>query len=299
MDKALAAKTLKTVKENSPKRNFKQSIDLIINLKDLDLKKQEQQLNTFVTLHHSSGKKVSVCALVSPELEKAAKEACDEVILAESFARYKDKKEIKKLANRHDFFIAQANIMPQIATIFGRVFGPRGKMPNPKMGGILAPNANIRLLCEKLGKTVKIAARSEPAVKCMVGKEDSNEGEVIDNMLTIYNSVIHLLPNEKHNVKNVMLKLTMGPAFAMGEESKEQEDEGTRARSGANSVGRGKKGKARKKETKKTGPIGEKQEPKPEESAEEKPKQESKENKAKEKARKPKKSKEPKKESGQ
>ncbi|MBI2207962.1 50S ribosomal protein L1 [Candidatus Woesearchaeota archaeon] len=289
MDKALAAKTLKTVKENSPKRNFRQSIDLIINLKDLDLKKQEQQLNTFVTLHHSSGKKVSVCALVGPELEKAAKEVCDEVILAESFNRFRDKKEIKKLANKHDFFIAQANIMPQIATTFGRVFGPRGKMPNPKMGGILPPNANVRQLCEKLGKTVKIATKNEPAIKCMVGKEDSDEGEVIDNILTIYNSVIHTLPNEKHNVKNVMLKLTMGPAFAMGEESKELEAEGARTKSGANSVGKGKKGKARKKQAERAGAKEEKprQELKPEESAEKK---------AKEKTQRPKKNQEPKKE---
>ena len=272
MDKALVAKTLKTVKENSPKKNFKQSIDLIINLKEWDLKKQEQQLNTFVTLHYSNGKKVSVCALVGPELEKAAKEACDEVILAESFSRFRDKKEIKKIATKHDFFVAQANIMPQIATTFGRVFGPRGKMPNPKMGGILPPNANIRQLCEKLGKTVKIAAKSEPAIKCMVGKEDSGDEDVIDNIITIYNFVIHSLPNEDHNVKNVMLKLTMGPAFVIGQETKEQEDEGTRTKFGANSVGKGKKGEAKKKEAKKM-PAGEKPEPEPEKSAKKKVKE--------------------------
>ena len=264
MDKALAAKTLKTVKENSPKRNFRQSIDLIINLTGIDLKKQEQQLNTFITLHNGSGKKVSVCALVGPELEKQAKEVCDEVILAEEFARFKDKKLIKKLATKHDFFVSQANLMPQIATAFGRVLGPRGKMPNPKMGGILPPNANIRQLYEKLGKTVKIATKNEPCIKCMVGKEDSNEEEVIDNILTIYNSVIHLLPNEKHNVKNIMLKLTMGPAFVMGEEAKEQETEA-----------KGKKGKARKKEAKKPEAKEPKQEMKkeeaePEESAQKK-----------------------------
>ena len=282
MDKALAAKTLKTVKENSPKKNFRQSIDLIINLKDLDLKKPEQQLNTFVTLHSSNARKVSVCALVGPELEKAAKEVCDETILAENFARYKDKKELKKLANKHDFFIAQASIMPQIATAFGRVFGPRGKMPNPKMGGILAPNANIRQLYEKLGKTVKVATKNEPCIKCMVGKEDSNEEEVIDNILTIYNSVIHSLPNEKHNVKNVMLKLTMGPAFVMGQE-KEQAAEA-----------KGKKGKSRKAETKEV--LG--QSPAP--TALEKPKPELLEKPTEKKtAQKPKKKAEAKKESGQ
>ena len=57
MDKQLIADTLKKVKENSPKRNFKQNIDLIINLKDLDLKKAEHQVNMFVTLQHDTGKR--------------------------------------------------------------------------------------------------------------------------------------------------------------------------------------------------------------------------------------------------
>ena len=256
MDKLLIAKTLELVKANSPKKNFKQSIDLIINLKDIDLKKQEHQLNTFVTLHNST-KKVSVCAFVGPELEKSAKDACDETILAESFPRFKEKKEIKKLANKHDFFVAQANIMPQIATVFGRVLGPRGKMPNPKIGGILPPNANLKPLYEKLAKTVKVATRNEPVVKCMVGKEDSSPDEVADNILTVYNAVINSLPNEKHNVKNVMLKLTMGPAFAIRAQENEEGD-------------KDRKGKHKKTEAKKSDSTTEKRESNPEQLEKEK-----------------------------
>ncbi len=221
MDKQIIAKTLKTLKENSPKRNFKQSIDLIINLKDIDLKKTEQQINMFVTLHHDIGKKVSVCALVGPELQENAKEVCDEVVLADQFDKFKGKKELKKLANKHDFFVSQANIMPKVATVFGRFLGPRGKMPNPKMGGVLPPNANIKPLYEKLKKTVLLATKNEPVVRCMVGKEDTNEEHVVDNILTIYNSIVQKLPNEKQNVKSVVLKYTMSPAFKIGEEQKE------------------------------------------------------------------------------
>ena len=218
MDKQLIANTLKTVKENSPKRNFKQSIDLIITLKDLDLKKTEHQINTFVTLQHDTGKKASVCALVGPELEKNAKEVCDQVILSDQFDKFKDKKEIKKLANIHEFFISQANIMPKVATVFGRYLGPKGKMPNPKIGGVLPPNANIKQIYDKLSKTIILATKNEPTIKCIIGKEDSNEDQVIDNALTIYNNLLQKLPNEKQNVKKVMLKLTMGPVFVVGED---------------------------------------------------------------------------------
>jgi|TARA_Y100000310_G_scaffold343406_1_gene450892 large subunit ribosomal protein L1 len=222
MDKTLIAKTLKTVKENSPKKNFKQSIDLVINLKGIDLKKTEQQINIFTTLHHDAGKKISVCAFVDSDLEKNAKEACDEVILADQFVKFKDKKEIKKLGNKHDYFVSQANIMSKVATVFGRVLGPKGKMPNPKLGGVLPPNANVKQLYEKLKKTVNLATKNEPTIKCMVGKEDSSEEEVVDNILTIYNSVIQKLPNEAQGIKSVILKLTMGPSFRVGEEPQKE-----------------------------------------------------------------------------
>lgn len=223
MDKKLIAITLKELKENSPKRNFKQSIDLILNLKGLDLKKAEHQINMFATLHYDTGRKISVCALIGPELESKAKEACDEVILLDQFAKFKDKKEIKKLAGKHDFFIAQANIMPKIATVFGRFLGPKGKMPNPKIGCILPPNANVKPLIDKLTKTVSLATKNEPTVKCRVGEEEMNDDDVVDNILTVYNTVLHKLPNEKQNVKSVMLKLTMGPAFFIGKKEEKQD----------------------------------------------------------------------------
>lgn len=176
----------------------------------------------FITLQHDTGKKVSICALVGPELENSAKEACDQVILQDEFDKFKGKAEIKKLTNKHDFFIAQASVMPKIATVFGRFLGPKGKMPNPKIGSVLPPNANVKPLIDKLRKTVNLATKNEPTIKCMVGKEDSND-DIIDNILTVYNSVIQKLPNEHQNVKNVLLKLTMGPTFVVGKEEKKDD----------------------------------------------------------------------------
>lgn len=217
MDKEQIQAAIAKAKDISGKRNFKQSFDLIINLKGLDVKKQEHQVDTFITLPHVRGKKVKVCALVAAELESQAKNVCDSAILSDNFEKYKDKKEIKKLANSFDFFIAQANIMPKVATAFGRVFGPRGKMPNPKSGAVVAPNANLKPLYEKFQRTVRATTKSAPLIQCAIGTEDMNQNDIAENALTVYSSLLQVLPNEKHNIKDIYIKLTMGKPVKVGE----------------------------------------------------------------------------------
>ena len=217
MDKEQIQAALAKAKDISDKRNFKQTYDLIINLRGLDLKKQEHQIDAFITLPHSRGKKVKVCALVGAELEEQAKSIFDSTILSDNFEKYKDKKEIKKIANSFDFFIAQANIMPKVATTFGRVFGPRGKMPNPKSGGVVPPNANLKPLYEKFQRTIRATNKTSPLIQCPIGTEDMNPDDVAENALTVYNSLLQLLPNEKHNIKDIYVKLTMGKPIKVGE----------------------------------------------------------------------------------
>ncbi|MFH1642194.1 MAG: 50S ribosomal protein L1 [Nanoarchaeota archaeon] len=213
MNKKLIQEILKTVKEKTSKRNFKQSVDMIVVCTGLDLKKPEHNINAFINLHHGTGKKVSVCALVGAELKVSAKETCDQVISDNEFDKFKDKKDAKKLADKYDFFIAQATIMPKIATAFGRVFGPKGKMPNPKAGCVVPPNANLKPLYEKLQKVVKAQIKNQPIIQCKIGVEDQDEAEVVDNIFTFYNNLINVLPNGVHNIKNVQLKLTMGSSY--------------------------------------------------------------------------------------
>ena len=217
MDKEQIQAALAKAKDISDKRNFTQSVDLIINLRGIDLKKQEHQIDAFITLPHSRGKKVKVCALVGAELEEQAKGIFDSTIMSDNFEKHKDKKEIKKIANSFDFFVAQANTMPKVATVFGRVFGPRGKMPNPKSGSVVPPNANLRPLYEKLQRTVRAVNKTAPLVQCPIGTEDMNINDVAENALTVYNSLLQLLPNEKHNIKDIYIKLTMGRPVKIGE----------------------------------------------------------------------------------
>jgi large subunit ribosomal protein L1 len=220
MDKKLVLDVLKKVKESSNKRNFKQSIDFIVSFKDLDLKKADNQLDLFVVLHHSKGKKIKVCALVGPELLEQAKQACDLAISVDDFQKY-DKKKAKGLSKEYDFFIAQANIMPKIASSFGKFLGPKGKMPNPKADCIVASGANLKALYEKLQKTVYVNVKKDPLFQCIVGLEDGNEEEIADNVTDIYNSILAHLPSEKYNINNMYLKLTMGPSVKFGGKEKE------------------------------------------------------------------------------
>ena len=129
MEKNKILETIKNIRNNSKKRNFSQSFDLIINLQNLNLKKPEEKVDMFVTLPHTRGKKIKVCGLFGPELYNEGKENCDKLILKEDFQNA-NKRELKNMVNEYDFFLGQANIMPDIAKAFGRTLGSKGKMPN-------------------------------------------------------------------------------------------------------------------------------------------------------------------------
>ena len=202
---------IKAIKSESKKRNFTQKIDAVFVLKDLDLKKPEHQVDFFTNLHFSNGKKVKVCAFTGQELQAEAEKVCDKTISQSDFAKYQaDKKILKDLVKEYDYFIAQANIMPQVAQVFGKVLGPKGKMPNPKAGCVVPPKAALKPLYDRLQTLVRIQAKTQPIVHVMVGNEEQDEKQVIDNIKTVYDQLIHHLPNEENNVKAGYIKLTMG-----------------------------------------------------------------------------------------
>jgi len=209
MDQKTVLEALKKVKSDK-KRNFKQSVDLIISLKDLDLKKPDQHVDFFANLTHANGKKYTIAALVGPEMKDDAASSVDTVITTDDFNKYSDAKKAKKLADEHDFFIAQANIMPQVAKAFGKILGTRGKMPNPKAGCVVPPKTSLKPLYDRLQKTLRIKAKELLAVQCRVAREDMTEQEIADNVMTIYKQLVNNLPNHENNINKVMLKLTMG-----------------------------------------------------------------------------------------
>lgn len=225
MDKKEVLEAIKIAKEVSRKRNFKQGFDIVISLKNINIKKPEGNVDLFLQLPHSTGKDFKICALVDYDLEKQAKEIAENVILKEQFPKYEGKKkELKKIARSYDFFIAQADIMPKIATLFGKILGPLGKMPNPKLGAVV-PNSlpTLKPLGEKLKRTIRLQTKNEPTVKASIGNESMKEEEVADNFIHVYNSVLHSLPQEKNNIKKVIIKMSMGAPVQIGKEYKKEE----------------------------------------------------------------------------
>lgn len=209
MDKEKVKKALDALNKLNKKRKFSQSYDMIILLQGLDLKKPEEQVDMYVALHYGVGKKAKVCALVGPELKEEAEKVCDKTILVDDFPAFSDKKIAKKLASEFDYFIAQANIMNKVAGAFGKVLGPRSKMPNPKAGCVVPPKTQLTPLYEKLQHLLRVKAKTSLMAQFAIGTENMKEDEVIDNIMIVYNQLTHTLPNHDNNIKSILLKLTM------------------------------------------------------------------------------------------
>jgi len=209
LEKAKIIDTVKKLKADSKKRKFKQNVEVVITLQGLNLKKPENQVEFFATLPHVRGKPAKVCALIGPELKEEATKVCDKIILQQEFPEYADKKKAKKLAIEYDYFIAQANIMGQIAGTFGRVFGPRGKMPNPKAGCVVPPKGALKPLYDKLQKTLKVSAKTQLQIQCRIAHEEEPDEQIAENIEHLYNQLVQHLPNHDKNIKHVFLKLTM------------------------------------------------------------------------------------------
>jgi len=181
-------------------RKFDQSVDLIVNLQKFDLKKN--QVNLVVSVPHKIKEK-KIVGFLETKNKKV------KTITKEEFKKYSDKKELKRLVKKTDFFIAQASLMPKVATTFGRVLGPAGKMPSPQLGILMnVDDKAIEELLNKINTSVKIRTK-EASIKLCVGKQSMKDEDIIENILTVYNAVLKVMPKEKDNIKNVEIKFTM------------------------------------------------------------------------------------------
>jgi len=184
----------------SKKRNFNQTVDLIVNLKGVDLKKDNIALVINIPYKVKDKK---VCGFLTEKNDLI------QTITKPEFKKYKEKGALKTLVDEFDFFIAHASLMPSVATAFGKALGPAGKMPSPQLGIITQETPEvINPLLEKISKSVKIRAK-EASIKVAAGKENMKDEEIIDNVKAIYDHIVKALPTKKENVKNVKIKFTM------------------------------------------------------------------------------------------
>ena len=162
LDQKTILNAVKEVKEKSEKRKFNQTVELILNLREIDMKSPEAKIQEVVELPHSSPEKTNkICVIAQGELALKAKKAeADHVIeRAELESLAGKKKDLRKVANDYDFFIAEAPLMPLVGKTLGPVLGPRGKMPIA-----VPPQVDIVSLMAKHRKTIVVRMRSQPII---------------------------------------------------------------------------------------------------------------------------------------
>lgn len=199
---------VKEAKEKAGKRNFNQSVELILTLQDIDMKSPGGRLQENVELPHPpQGKPNKICVIATGELALKAKRANVDLVIdrAELEALAGKKKEMRKIANEYDFFLAEAPLMPLVGKILGAALGPRGKMPVP-----VPPNADIESLLNKYRKTVIIRMRNQPVIQCRVGTENMKEEELVENIQTVLKVVEGKMKKGIKNIKAIHIKTTMG-----------------------------------------------------------------------------------------
>jgi len=207
LDQKTILDAIKEAKEKSKKRNFTQSIELVLSLKDIDMKSPEGKLQEIIELPYSSEKQNKICVIASGELALKAKRANVDLLIEraelEGFAG--KKRNLRKIANEYDFFIAEAPLMPLVGKILGPVLGPRGKMPIP-----VSPTADIASLIEKHRKTVIVRMRNQPVLHCRVGSENMKEEEIAENIQAVLGVIEGKLKRGIKNVKLAYIKTSMG-----------------------------------------------------------------------------------------
>lgn len=202
-------KVLEAIKKarEAKKRNFKQTFDLVINLKGMDMKKPENKIKTEISLPHGfgKGKKIGIIAdVLIPKIKNL-----DNVVLIrkdELEDLGKNKSAVKALAKQCHGFIAEAPLMPLVGKNLGQILAVRNLMPTP----IPPTLADVKPILEKRMNIIKIALKDSPVIHCAVGTEDMDDNKIAENVESVINSVMGTLPDAKENIKGYYLKLTMG-----------------------------------------------------------------------------------------
>ena len=199
---------VKKAKEESQPRNFTQSVDVVITIKDLDVKKPENRIDEEVLLPNGRGKDVKIAFIADGELALQAKNAGADMVInkGELEEMGKDRKEAKKIANRLDFFVAQADMMPLVGRFLGPVLGPRKKMPKP-VPATIKPEP----IMERLKSTVKVRIKDQPVIQALVGTQEMDDELIAANIEAILVVLDQKLEKGRNQIKSMYVKTTMGP----------------------------------------------------------------------------------------
>jgi large subunit ribosomal protein L1 len=189
------------------KHGFTHSVELIVKLREIDLKKPENRLNELVELPNSLGKETKICVIAGGDLATRARAGQADLVMGrEDLDKLgKDKKATRKLASEYDYFIAEAPMMPLVGKTIGPILGPKGKMPTP-----VPPTAPIDQVVQSHRKLIRIRVRDQPVVQCRIGTEKMPDDEIAENAQAVFNRIEAKLERGAKNIRQVLVKTTMG-----------------------------------------------------------------------------------------
>jgi large subunit ribosomal protein L1 len=195
----------KIIKERK-KRRYKQSVELVINLRNIDMKNPSNRIDQIIALPEGKGKESKIAVFASGESAFKAEEIAEKVIRPEELKDYaKDKRKSKQLANEYDFFLAEAPLMLTIGKMLGKVLGPRGKMPRP-----VPPDADLKPVADQLKKSIRLRSHSTLTCHALVGNEEMKPEAISKNVEAVIKRAEDNLPQGKANIVSVFVKTTMG-----------------------------------------------------------------------------------------
>jgi large subunit ribosomal protein L1 len=196
MDISEAIKQMRTAE----KRGFNQSIDLIVTLKNIDLKKPENKFSKRIVLPNGRGKDVSICVIAEKgDVDKFGVEGFE-----------KDKKAAKKFSKQYEFYLCEAPLMPLVGKILGRYLAPKGKMPE-----LLMPGRSPDAMKEEMKKSIRIRVRDAPTIQTIIGSESMKDEEIKENAEKVVEEIKKALP-AKVGIRNIYMKATMGKPLKIG-----------------------------------------------------------------------------------
>ena len=196
---------IKLIKDNSYV-NFNESLDIAIKL-SIDTSKTDQNIRGVINLPHGTGKKIRVAVMAKDEKAKEAKEAGADIVGDNDLSE-----NIQKGNLDFDFLIATPDMMPTIGKL-GKILGPKGLMPNPKLGSVTQDIT----LAVKSAKSGQIQYRNDKSgiVHAGIGKLTFKEEDLFENLKVFYNAI---LKNKSETtkktkgsfIKKVSIASTMG-----------------------------------------------------------------------------------------
>ncbi|HJH31009.1 MAG TPA: 50S ribosomal protein L1 [Methanosarcinaceae archaeon] len=201
------ANAVKQLLEDSPERKFRESVDMAINLKNLDMSQPKYRVDEMIVLPKGLGKSRKIAVFAKGDVGLQAKNAGADFVLTEEDIEElgADKSKARTLANNCDSFIAEVQYMALIGKSLGAILGPRGKMPIP-----LTADKNVVDMINTTKNSIRVRSKDKLTFHVAVGSREMSLDDLTENIDTVMSRLERSLDKGKQNLKSVYVTTTMG-----------------------------------------------------------------------------------------